>query len=152
MKPDDWDAAMRAEAEHVPDSAWAAQTRQHLRAAQRRRRCGFGVALLLLAAVFLRLDWSASDTANQIALAWLLTSSFWLGWLSWNRASLVVATLALPLALVCWHAACVLCGLALPYEMQPAGLAGALSLGMLAVPALVVGGLGWRVRQGVRPR
>ncbi|WP_309571158.1 hypothetical protein [Deinococcus sp.] len=149
MSPDEWPQGMENEADSVADHEWAHQTR--LYRGQHRKVWIPMVGIVLGSAVFLRLDWSPSDAANQLGMAWLLVCALALGASTRSRLSWLVAGTALPASLVLWHLAIIWLGWSLPYHMEPAGIAGPLSLSLLMVPGLLMARLGSWLAHRFRP-
>jgi hypothetical protein len=91
------------------------------------------------------LDWSPSDIANQATMLALLLTA---GGLGFALPGARVATgLILGSAVALLHLGYLLFGVRLPYQPEPSGVAGAVSLFVLVVPATVAAAIGGTVRR-----
>jgi hypothetical protein len=95
------------------------------------------------------LDWSPSDIANQATLLALLVTAGCLGFAI--PGARLATGLILGSAVAVLHLTYLGAGVRLPYQMQPAGMLGALSLFVLVVPATVAALIGGAVRRRALP-
>ena len=91
------------------------------------------------------LDWSPSDVANQATMLALLLTA---GCLGFALPGARLATgLILGSAVALLHLGYLLLGVSLPYQPEPSGVPGAVSLFVLVVPAMVAAVVGGTVRR-----
>jgi hypothetical protein len=96
------------------------------------------------------LDWSPSDVANQATMLALLLAA---GCLGFALPGARLATgLILGSAVALLHLGYLLLGVRLPYQPQPSGVPGAVSLFVLVVPATVAAVIGGTVRRRLLSR
>jgi hypothetical protein len=91
------------------------------------------------------LDWSPSDIANQATLLALLVTAGCLGFAI--PGARLATGLILGSAIGLLHVAYLAIGVRLPYQPEPAGLLGAISLLVLVVPATVAALIGGTIRR-----
>ncbi|PZS00537.1 MAG: hypothetical protein DLM67_01055 [Candidatus Nephthysia bennettiae] len=91
------------------------------------------------------LDWSPSDIANQATMLALLLTAGCLGFaLPGGR---LATGLILGSAVALLHLSYLLLGVSLPYQPEPSGVPGAISLFVLVLPATVAAAVGGTVRR-----
>jgi hypothetical protein len=101
-------------------------------------------------AVLVAVDRSPSDVANQAALLMLVLGSVALGFAVPRKAWLSAITVGASLSAA--HLVYQVFGSSLPYSMNPPGVAGALTLLMLLIPAFIGCYLGVAFARAVRTR
>jgi hypothetical protein len=91
------------------------------------------------------LDWSPSDVANQATMLALLLTA---GCLGFALPGARLATgLILGSAVALLHLSYLLLGVRLPYQPEPSGVPGAISLFVLVLPATVAAAVGGTIRR-----
>jgi len=104
------------------------------------RPARYTFGLFASAAMLIFVDYSPSDIANQASLLVLILGAATLGIAAPRWAWL--AALVLGGALAAVHAICLAAQVPLPYQMSPAGWAGAATLLILIIPAGIAAYLG----------
>jgi len=104
------------------------------------RPARYTFGLFASAAMLIFVDYSPSDIANQASLLVLIVGAAALGIASPRRAWL--AALVLGGSLAAMHAIYLAAKVPLPYQMSPAGWAGAATLLILTIPAGIAAYLG----------
>jgi hypothetical protein len=102
---------------------------------------GVGASIALLGI----LDWSPSDVANQATLLALLVTAGCLGFAI--PGARLATGLILGSAVAVLHVTYLAMGVRLPYQPEPAGMLGAVTLFVLVVPATVAAVIGGTIRR-----
>jgi hypothetical protein len=90
-------------------------------------------------------DWSPSDVANQATMLALLLTAGCLGFAV--PGARLATGLILGSAIALLHLSYLLLGVRLPYQPEPSGLLGAITLFVLVVPATVAAVIGGTIRR-----
>ena len=90
-------------------------------------------------------DWSPSDVANQATMLALLLTAGCLGFAV--PGARLATGLILGSAIALLHLSYLLLGVRLPYQTEPSGLLGAVTLFVLVVPATVAAVIGGTIRR-----